>query len=112
MRVSEIEALNFIMSESKINVEQIKEVIHLYEEKIIDNYLIARTIIYNLKSNVKNVQNKGIEKLAYYNNLYSQRTESCDMSKNLLDLDESQIKTSDNLILRQILAKLDKLEKI
>jgi len=112
MRVSEIEALNFIMSESKINVEQIKEVIHLYEEKIIDNYWVARTIIYNLKSNVKNVQNKGIEKLTYYNNLYSQRVESCDIPKNLLDLDESQNKTSDNLILRQILTKLDKIEKI
>jgi hypothetical protein len=47
-------------------LRQIKEVIHLYEENIIDNYAVARNIIYNLKSNVKTIQNKGNESLAYY----------------------------------------------
>jgi len=111
MRVSEIDALKFIMSESKVNVEQIKEVIHLYEEKIIDNYVTARTIIFNLKSNCKNTQIKGIDLLAYYNNLYSQRAESHDVPKNLIDLNDSRNKTSDNMILMQILNKLDKIEQ-
>ena len=111
MRVTEIDALKFFMSESKVNVEQIKEVMHLYEEKIIDNYVTARTIIFNLKSNCKNTQIKGIDLLAYYNNLYSQRAESHDVPKNLIDLNDSRNKTSDNMILMQILNKLDKIEQ-
>ena len=62
----DIVALNSSASASKLDVEQIKEVIHLYEENIINQYIIAHNIILDLSSRWKSRQNKGVQKLDYY----------------------------------------------
>ena len=82
----DITALNSSLSSSKFNVEQIKEVIHLYGEGIINQYIVAYNIILDLSSRWKSRQNQGIQKLDYYKKIYVSRAESCNVSDNLIDL--------------------------
>ena len=58
----DIVALNSFASTSKFNVEQIKEVIHLYEENIITQYIVAHNIILDLSNRWKTRQSQGIQK--------------------------------------------------
>ena len=99
-------ALNSFASSSKFNVEQIKEVIHLYEEKIINQYIVAHNIILDLSSRWKTRQNQGIQKLDYYKRIYASRSESCNVS----DADTTDYKLLERKF-NEIYLRLDKLEK-
>ena len=76
----DIVALNSFASASKFNVEQIEEVIHLYEENIITQYMVAYDIIRDLSNRWKNRQSQGIQQLDYYKRIYALRAESCNVS--------------------------------
>ena len=80
----DIVALNSSASASKFNVEQIKEVIHLYEEKIINQYIVAHTIILDLSSRWKARQSQGVQKIDYYTKIYLSHT--LKFSKSFSDL--------------------------
>ena len=73
MKVANLDiiALNSFASASKFNVEQIKEVIHLYEENIITQYMVAHNIILDLSNRWKTRQSQGIQQLDYYKRIHA-----------------------------------------
>ena len=76
----DIVAINSFASASKFNVEQIKEVVLLYEENIITQYMVAHNIILDLSNRWRTRQSQGIQKLDYYKRIYASRAESCNVS--------------------------------
>ena len=70
-----VKSLQQLAASSKYNKEQIKEVIDLYKIRKIERFDTAKCIIDNLASRGKQRQNKGLDKLDYYKNVYVSRSE-------------------------------------
>jgi len=65
-----VKALQQMTAASKYNKEQIKEVIELYKIRKIERFDTVKCIRNNLASRGKQRQNKGLDKLDYYKNIY------------------------------------------
>ena len=76
-----VEALKQLAAASKYNKEQINEVIELYKIRKIERFDTAKCIIDNLASRGKQRQNKGLDKLDYYKNVYASRSENIIISQ-------------------------------
>ena len=68
MRVTkkDIDNLNVLASASKFNINETKEVIHLYKERRIERAETAKYIIDKLSSKGEKWQQIGLNKLSYY----------------------------------------------
>ena len=70
-----VKALRQLATASKYNIEQINVVIQLFQDRKIERFDTAKCIIDNLASRGKQRQNKGLDKLDYYKNVYVSRSD-------------------------------------
>ena len=70
-----VNALHQLAASSTYNKELINDVIQLYQDRKIERLDTAKCIINNLASRGLQRQNKGIDKLDYYKNVYVSRSE-------------------------------------
>ena len=70
-----VKALQQLATASKYNKEQINEVVQLYQLRKIERVDTGKCIINNLASRGQQRQNKGLDNLNYYKNIYASRSD-------------------------------------
>ena len=75
VKAVDMQYLKYVSSFSKRNTSEIDQVIKLFQERKIERFDTARSIIDNLSSGGKKKQKAGLDKLEFYNKEYISRQE-------------------------------------